>query len=80
MTWLMIGKIQNGEMVTLVNPQACQHERTVLIQTGHQYTIAGEATDDIEAYSQCLDCNAVKRGDGTWGVLQEEIKTDQIPY
>lgn len=69
---------KNGK--TRINPLDCQHEHTVTIHTGRWYTIAGEATDDIEAYSQCLDCNAVKRGDGTWGVLQEEIKTDQIPY
>jgi hypothetical protein len=65
---------------TTVNPQACQHERTVLIQTGHQYTIAGEATDDIEAYSQCLDCGWVLRGDGSWGPVQDEIETSEIPY
>ena len=65
---------------TIINPQACPHARTVIIQVGHQYTIQGEATDDIECFEQCLDCGWVMRGDRTWGPHHQEIKTSEIPY
>ena len=67
----------NGK--TRINPQDCPHEHVVTIHAGHQYTIAGEATDDVESYSQCLDCGFVLREDRTWGPVHQEIK-EGIPF
>lgn len=69
---------KNGR--TLVNPQHCQHQHTMTIQTGHQYTIMGEATDNIKCYEQCLMCGWVMRGDRTWGPHHDEFETTQIPF
>lgn len=62
-----------------VNPDLCPHEHTVTIKTGYEYTIAGEHMDNTDCYEQCLLCGYVKRGDGTWGKVQDEI-TDKIPF
>ena len=69
----------NGK--TRINPRHCPHTNTVTIHAGSRYTILGEAADDIESFEQCLDCDYVKQGDGSWGPLQPEFETtDQIPY
>jgi len=70
--------VNNGKHVR-IDPHFCPHEHTVFIQTGHRYTIAGEATDDLESYEQCLDCGWVLRGDRTWGP-NFNIESDKIPY
>ena len=62
-----------------IDPEFCTHEHTVFIQTGHRYTIAGEVTDDLESYEQCLDCGWVLRDDRTWGP-NFNIESDEIPY
>ena len=69
---------RNG--VTKVNPQACKHEHTVIIHTGRQYTIQGEAADNMDCYQQCLDCGQVMRDDRTWGSTHSELNTSEIPY
>jgi uncharacterized protein with PIN domain len=63
-----------------VNPDYCHHENVVTVQTGHQYTIAGEATDNLRTFVQCLDCGQVQWDDGTWHEHQQEFRTKQIPF
>jgi hypothetical protein len=52
--------------VTRVDPAFCDHSTTVIIDTGHVYTFAGEYDDDLRQVTQCLLCGHVLRDDGTW--------------
>ena len=70
--------INNGKCLK-IDPHFCLHEHTVFIQTGYQYTIAGEATDDMESYEQCLNCGWVLRDDRTWGP-NFNTKSDETPF
>jgi uncharacterized protein with PIN domain len=63
-----------------VNPDYCPHENVVTVQTGRQYTIAGEATDNLRTFCQCLDCGQVQWDDGTWHEHQQEFSTKRIPF
>jgi uncharacterized protein with PIN domain len=63
-----------------VNPDYCPHENVVTVQTGYQYTIAGEATDNMRTFTQCLDCGYVQWDNGTWHKRQQELGTRQIPF
>jgi len=67
----------NGTLT--IDPHFCPHEHTVFIQTGHRYTIAGEITDDLDNYEQCLDCGWVLRDDRTWGP-NFNTKSDETPF
>lgn len=68
--------------VLRVDPKFCPHEHTVFIRAGGFYTISGEADDNCESYAQCLDCGAVKRDDGTWGMTlnNEEPEKDKLAF
>ena len=64
-----------------VDPHFCPHERTVFVQDGSVYTVAGEYDDNLDSYAQCLDCGWVKRDDGGWGpVLETEAPIDKIAF
>ena len=65
----------------IIDKDFCPHLNTVTIHTGYQYTIAGEATDDVESCEVCLDCDQILQDDGTWADHAPEFKTQiEIPY
>jgi hypothetical protein len=65
----------------IVDPDFCPHLNTVTVNAGSQYTIAGEATDDIQSFTQCLDCDQILQDDGTWADHAPEFRTQiEIPY
>jgi hypothetical protein len=64
----------------IVDPDFCPHLNVVTIRTGHQYTIEGEATDNMTDYDQCLDCGQVMSDDGQWRSHLPELTTSHIPY
>jgi hypothetical protein len=70
--------IGHGDRIE-VNPELCKHEQTVIIKTGKQWTVLGEAADDMDTFEQCLLCAWVMQGDRTWGPMHEEIKSE-IPF
>jgi hypothetical protein len=63
-----------------VNPELCKHENVVNIHEGHEYTILGERDDNMTSYAQCLDCGAVKRDDGAWGMTLKVDDDKEIPF
>jgi len=63
-----------------IAPEFCDHHRTVVIKTGHEFTILGEREDDIECYEQCTICDSVLRDDGSWGKDLSERKDVEILF
>ena len=60
----------------IVDPSFCPHLNVVNVMPSNPTS----PQDADEPYAQCLDCNFVLHDDGTWGPLQDEINTDEIPY
>ena len=63
-----------------IDPAFCDHHNAVNIHEGHEYTVCGERDDNMVSYAQCLDCGAVKRDDGTWGMTLKVEDEKEIPF
>jgi hypothetical protein len=75
-----IGRQGKGFDELIVDPDFCPHESVVTVETGHQYTFAGEATDNMETFVQCLDCGHVQWDNGSWHAHQQDFNTNRIPF
>jgi hypothetical protein len=70
------GVMMNVNGKVRIDPQFCDHADTVHIKTGHRWAIAGDVSDNLDDFEQCLTCGAVRQDDGSWAMHHPDLRPE----